>query len=61
MDADNTIERCHEVTSRDAARSSSPSSTGRASQLEGMLLKPNMVISGKELPDPGDVGRRSPS
>ena len=49
MDADNTIERCHEVTSqtlqlvfRELDR--------QGVVLEGMLLKPNMVIAGKQCP-----------
>ena len=49
MDADNTIERCYEVTARmlhvvfyELYR--------QGVALEGMLLKPNMVISGKQCP-----------
>jgi fructose-bisphosphate aldolase, class I len=49
MDADNTIERCHEVTSRTLDLVFAE--LGRQGvALEGMLLKPNMVISGKQCP-----------
>jgi fructose-bisphosphate aldolase, class I len=49
MDADNTLERCHEVTSRTLdAVFAELERQGVA--LEGMLLKPNMVISGKQCP-----------
>ena len=49
MDADNTIQRCHEVTSQTlGAVFEELDRQGVA--LEGMLLKPNMVISGKQCP-----------
>ena len=47
MDADNTIERCHEVTSR-TLRLVFEELDRQGVRLEGMLLKPNMVISGKQ-------------
>jgi len=49
MDADNTIERCHEVTSR-TLHHVFEELDGQGVALEGMLLKPNMVISGKGCP-----------
>ena len=49
MDADNTIERCHEVTSRTLS-AVFDELDGQGVALEGMLLKPNMVVSGKQCP-----------
>lgn len=49
MDADNTIERCHEVTSR-TLHLVFRELDRQGVSLEGMLLKPNMVISGKQCP-----------
>jgi fructose-bisphosphate aldolase class I len=49
MDADNTIERCHEVTSRTLDLVFAELER-QGVALEGMLLKPNMVISGKQCP-----------
>jgi fructose-bisphosphate aldolase class I len=49
MDADNTIDRCHEVTSR-TLHAVFDELAGQGVALEGMLLKPNMVISGKQCP-----------
>jgi fructose-bisphosphate aldolase, class I len=49
MDADNTIERCHEVTSR-TLHAVFDELDRQGVVLEGMLLKPNMVISGKGCP-----------
>ena len=49
MDADNTIERCHEVTSR-TLHLVFEELDRQDVALEGMLLKPNMVISGKGCP-----------
>ena len=46
MDADNTIERCHEVTSRTLHAMFGELDRQRV-DLQGALLKPNMVISGK--------------
>jgi len=47
MDADNTIERCEEVTSETLRTVYDQLATQRV-QLEGTLLKPNMVIAGKK-------------
>jgi fructose-bisphosphate aldolase, class I len=49
MDADNTIERCHEVTSR-TLHLVFEELDRQGVALDGMLLKPNMVISGKQCP-----------
>lgn len=46
MDADNTIERCHDVTSR-TLHLVFDELDRQGVALDGMLLKPNMVISGK--------------
>jgi fructose-bisphosphate aldolase, class I len=46
MDADNDIERCYEATSRTLHATFHELHHQRV-DLEGMLLKPNMVISGK--------------
>ena len=46
MDADNSIERCHEVTSR-TLHLVFEELDRQGVALDGMLLKPNMVISGK--------------
>ena len=47
MDADNTIERCYEVTAR-TLHVVFYELNRQEVALEGMLLKPNMVISGKQ-------------
>ena len=47
MDADNTIERCHEVTSRTLLLVFEELER-QGVALDGMLLKPNMVIAGKQ-------------
>jgi fructose-bisphosphate aldolase class I len=47
MDADNTIERCEEVTS-ETLREVYAALAGHRVELEGTLLKPNMVIAGKK-------------
>ena len=60
MDADNTIERCYEVTTPDAARDVRTRSTSSGVDLQGTLLKPNMVIAGKGCSGPGVAGARSP-
>jgi fructose-bisphosphate aldolase class I len=49
MDADNTIERCYEVTAR-TLHVVFYELYRQGVALEGMLLKPNMVISGKGCP-----------
>ena len=48
MDGDHPIERCEEVTNARAADACSSACSPRAFVLEGMVLKPNMVISGKK-------------
>jgi len=50
MDADNTIERCYEVTSRTLKWTFHELLVQRV-DLRGALLKPNMVISGKACPE----------
>jgi fructose-bisphosphate aldolase, class I len=50
MDADNTLARCLEVTSR-TLRAVFDELDRQGVALEGMLLKPNMVISGKQCAD----------
>ncbi|MDA3919935.1 MAG: fructose-bisphosphate aldolase class I [Salinisphaera sp.] len=47
MDGDNSIERCEEVTSR-VLQAVFSELAAQQVLLEGMLLKPNMVISGKQ-------------
>ncbi len=47
MDADNTIERCYEVTAR-TLHAVFDELDRQGVALDGMLLKPNMVISGKQ-------------
>jgi fructose-bisphosphate aldolase, class I len=49
MDGDNTIERCYEVTAR-TLHVVFYELYRQGVALEGMLLKPNMVISGKKCP-----------
>ena len=49
MDADNTIERCYDVTSRTLKWTFHELNVQRV-DLRGALLKPNMVISGKGCP-----------
>jgi fructose-bisphosphate aldolase, class I len=49
MDADNTIERCYEITAR-TLHVVFYELYRQGMALEGMLLKPNMVISGKKCP-----------
>ena len=49
MDGDNTIERCYEVTAR-VLHVVFYELYRQGVALEGMLLKPNMVISGKKCP-----------
>ncbi len=56
MDADNTIERCYEVTAR--TLHALYGELDRAGVvLEGTLLKPNMVISGKGYAEQADAQR----
>lgn len=49
MDADNTIETCYDVTLRTLQHVFRELDEQRVA-LEGMLLKPNMVVSGKQCP-----------
>ncbi len=55
MDADNTIEVCEEVTNETLESVFHALHLHRVS-LEGMILKPNMVISGKGCPVQAGVG-----
>ena len=50
MDADNTIEVCYEVTAR-TLHGTFDALYGSGVDLEGTLLKPNMVIAGKGCPE----------
>ncbi|MGH9267687.1 MAG: class I fructose-bisphosphate aldolase, partial [Acidimicrobiales bacterium] len=49
MDADNTLERCFEVTET-TLRTVFGELANQRVALDGMVLKPNMVISGKKCP-----------
>jgi fructose-bisphosphate aldolase, class I len=49
MDADNTIDTCYDVTARTLHMTFDALESARV-DLEGILLKPNMVISGKKSP-----------
>jgi len=55
MDGDHTIERCEEATSSTLASVFSALREQRVA-LKGMILKPNMVISGKSCPQQAGVG-----
>ena len=54
MDGDHSIERCHEVT-LNALHSTYDQLARQRVDLRGTLLKPNMVISGKDAPDRADA------
>ncbi len=56
MDADNTIERCHEVTSS-TLHALYEELFEQQVDLEGTLLKPNMVIAGKGCADQASSAR----
>jgi fructose-bisphosphate aldolase class I len=56
MDGGHTIERCGEVTAELLSRVYAELA-GHRVRLEGTLLKPNMVISGKKCPVQADVSR----
>jgi fructose-bisphosphate aldolase, class I len=56
MDADNTIERCFDVTSRTLEWTFHELGV-QGVDLPGMLLKPNMVISGKGCPEQAPAAR----
>ena len=59
MDGDNDIETCYRATKRTLHKTFDELYHQRV-DLEGMLLKPNMVISGKGCPTQASA-RRSPS
>ncbi len=54
MDGSHTIERCEEVT-RNVLHATFDSLFEQRVSLEGMLLKPNMVIAGKQSPQQASV------
>ncbi|WP_298378696.1 class I fructose-bisphosphate aldolase [uncultured Bradyrhizobium sp.] len=54
MDGDHDIDRCYEVTQRVLNRTFQELRVQRVA-LEGMILKPNMVISGKKCPKQASV------
>jgi fructose-bisphosphate aldolase, class I len=56
MDADNTIERCYEVTAR-TLHVVFYELYRQGIALDGMLLKPNMVIAGKHCPTQAPASR----
>ena len=56
MDADNTIERCYDVTSR-TLKWTFHELIVQGVDLRGTLLKPNMVISGKGCPEQAPAAR----
>jgi fructose-bisphosphate aldolase, class I len=54
MDGDHDIDRCYEVTSRVLNKTFRELSAQRVA-LEGMILKPNMAVSGKKCPKQASV------
>jgi fructose-bisphosphate aldolase, class I len=54
MDGDHDIDRCYEVTSRVLNKTFQELRVQRVA-LEGMILKPNMVVSGKKSPKQASV------
>ena len=54
MDGDHSIDRCYEVTSRTLQRTFDELFRQRVA-LDGMLLKPNMVLSGTKAPEQASV------
>src|SRR6202012_604235 len=54
MDGDHDIDRCYEVTSRVLNKTFQELRVQRVA-LEGMVLKPNMVVSGKKCPNQASV------
>ena len=56
MDADNTIERCYDVTARTLHTMFGELARQKV-DLHGTLLKPNMVISGKKCPEQASAER----
>ena len=61
MDADNTIETLLRRDERTLHHVFRRAATSQRVDLDGMLLKPNMVISGKGCADAGERRARSPS
>ena len=59
MDGDHDIDRCYEVTQRVLNKTFQELRVQRVA-LEGMVLKPNMAISGKKSREAGLASRRSP-
>src|SRR5271154_2673272 len=55
MDGDHDIDRCYEVTTRVLNKTFQELRIQRIA-LEGMILKPNMVVSGKKNPKQASVG-----
>ncbi len=56
MDADNTIEVCYDATAR-TLQATYEELWEQGVDLEGTLLKPNMVISGKQCPEQAPASR----
>ncbi|WP_394693701.1 class I fructose-bisphosphate aldolase [Hyphobacterium sp.] len=54
MDGDHTIERCYEVTEY-ALKKLFDELYAQGVQLEGIILKPNMIIAGKKCPEQASV------
>jgi fructose-bisphosphate aldolase class I len=54
MDGDHTIERCHQATAETLASVFAALRAHRV-RFDGMLLKPNMVLSGSDCPEQADV------
>jgi fructose-bisphosphate aldolase class I len=54
MDGDHTVERCAEVT-EDTLRAVFAALVAHRIHLEGMLLKPNMVIAGTDCPEQAGI------
>jgi fructose-bisphosphate aldolase, class I len=54
MDGDHDVDRCHDVTQRVLNKTFQELRVQRV-ELEGMVLKPNMVISGKKCPKQASV------
>ena len=57
MDGDHTLARCEEVTDARARLGHSGQLFAHRVHLEGMVLKPNMVISGKKAAKRAGAGR----
>ena len=59
MDGDHDIDRCYEVTGRVLNKTFQELRVQRVA-LEGMILKPNMVVAGQEVSRSRRPSRRSP-